>query len=99
MTDCTESVTSANIGAEQVPVKREDPAKAAVTIPVFVYAIGVVPASPLIVVASMLVLDVVLVVLCLLAPPVVKLKGEHPTKFGAVELTAAHSCILNCIAA
>lgn len=25
--------------------------------------------------------------------------GEHPTKFGAVELTAAHSCILNCIAA
>lgn len=38
-------------------------------------------------------------VLCLLVPPVVKLKGEHPTKLGAVELTAAHSWMLNCIAA
>lgn len=25
--------------------------------------------------------------------------GEHPTKSGAVSLTAAHSCLLNCMAA
>lgn len=33
------------------------------------------------------------------ARPVVRLKGEQPTKFGAVEFTAAHSWMLNCIAA
>lgn len=29
------------------------------------------------------------------AAPVVRLNGEQPTKFGAVEFTAAHSCTLN----
>lgn len=85
---------------EHVPVNKEDPAKVAVAIRVLVYAVGIVPASPLIVVASAFVPPVAdVVVLCLLAPPVVRLKGEHPTKFGAEELTAAHSWILNCIAA
>lgn len=65
------------------------------------YVVGIVMTSPLIVTAPVFPLsdaDAV-AVLCLLVPPVVKLKGEHPTKLGAVELTAAHSWMLNCIAA
>lgn len=50
--------------------------------------------APVIVVAAVFSLEVEEAVL-LFAPPVVRLKGEQPTKFGAVELTAAHSCMLN----
>lgn len=59
---------------------------------VLVYVVGIVIASPLIVTAPVFSLPVAdVAVLCLLAPPVVRLNGEHPTKLGAVEFTAAHS--------
>lgn len=60
---------------------------------VLVYVVGIVIASPLIVIAPVFPpsdADAV-AVLCLLAPPVVRLNGEHPTKLGAVEFTAEHS--------
>lgn len=68
-------------------MRRELPANFAVPILVLVYAEGI-DATSLIVVASELSLAEVDVTLL---DPVVKLNGEHPTKFGAVELTAAHS--------
>lgn len=81
----------------QEPVSTEPPLKLAVPISVFVYATGTVASTPLMVVAAVFALAVDEAVL--LFPPVVRLNGEHPTKLGAVELTAAHSWILNWIAA
>lgn len=63
------------------------------------YAVGLVPALPLMVVALLRLPVAEAAVLCLLAPPVVKLKGEQPTKLGAEEFTAAHSWMLNWMAA
>ena len=88
------------MGTVQEPVSKDPPAKLAVAIFVFVYLDGRNARAPVIVVAAVLSVaeeddDAVL----LFAPPVVRLKGEHPTKLGAVEFTAAHSCMLNCMAA
>jgi len=52
---------------------------------------------PLSVVPALFVLEEVVVFKFEL--PVVKLKGEQPTKFGAVEFTASHSWRLNWMAA
>ncbi len=82
----------------QEPVSTDPPLKLAVPISVFVYATGTVARAPLMVVAAVLSVEVDEAVLPF-AAPVVRLKGEHPTKLGAVEFTAAHSCMLNCMAA
>ena len=88
---------SANKGTVQEPVSKE-PLKLAVPIFVFVYAAGTLAKASVIIVAAVLSVAVEDAVL-LPAPPVVRLNGEQPTKSGAVELTAEHSWILNCIAA
>ena len=75
------------------PVRSDPPLKLAVPICVLVYAVGTVANAPVRVVAavfSLAELDV-----RGFALPVVRLKGEQPTKAGAVAFTAAHSCMLN----
>lgn len=79
-------------------VSRGPPPKLAVLICVFVYATGIAAMAPLRVVAAVFSVAVEDAVL-LLVPPEVRLKGEQPTNCGAVEFTAAHSCMLNCMAA
>lgn len=64
----------------QEPVSRDPPLKLAVPIFVFVYAVGTVARAPVRVVAAVFSVEVddddaVL----LFVPPVVRLKGEHPT--------------------
>ena len=67
----------------------DPPLKLAVPIFVLVYATGTVARTPLMVVAA--VFPEAVDEADLIFPPVVRLNGEHPTKLGAVELTAAHS--------
>lgn len=91
------SVTCANTGTVHEPVSSAFPPKLAVPILVFVYAVGMDARSPPNV-DTLAPVDAVEAGLALV-PPVVRLKGEHPTKLGADELTAAHSWTLNCMAA
>ena len=86
------SVTCANSGTVQDPVRREPPVKLAVSNAVPVNTVGTV-ASSFVTVETFELLEGEVVFG--FAPPVVMLNGEQPTKLGAVELTAAHSCILN----
>lgn len=82
--------TSANIGTVHDPVNRACPPQVAVIICVFVYAVATVARS----VPSVVLLatsDELEGELAGLAATLVRLNGEQPTKFGAVEFTAAHS--------
>lgn len=87
-------MTAANIGTVHDPVNIALPPNVAVPRFQFGYDTGTLTISALGKVVTSLLAAVVEVVLAPPAP-VVRLNGEHPTKFGADELTAVHSCILN----
>lgn len=80
-------------GTEQLPVKIAEPVYDTVVIWALVYVACVtisVELADVLVEVEEVAVDAALELLSAVVP-----KGEHPTKFGAVELTAAHSCMLN----
>lgn len=93
-----ETVASAKTGAVQVPVSNAAPANVAVTwlivemLMVSVTIPAIVENNPVLLLCVVLVEDRIPVEL-------VAFNGEHPTKSGAVALTAAHCCWLNVRAA
>lgn len=100
MTAPLRSVICANIGILHEPVSRAFPPNVAVPKFVFEYAVGTLIKSPPGNVVTSVLTEAEEEKVVLAPPvPVVRLNGEQPTKFGAVEFTAVHSWILNWIAA
>jgi hypothetical protein len=112
ITSLLDPVTKAKYGTVQLPVISGRPANVAVgvldvdiggisviTLPVIVLNNGLTEDE--VVVAEDAVDDpaVVIWLRLMLARALDNPAGEHPTKSGAVSLTAAHSCLLNWIAA